>query len=36
MNLKEYFDTNHGTGVLAAADKDGTVSQSGGKLIVSY
>ena len=25
MNLKEYFDTNHGTGVLASADKDGMV-----------
>jgi len=25
MNLKEYFDTHHGTGVLASADKDGMV-----------
>ncbi len=25
MNLKKYFDTNHGTGVLATADKDGMV-----------
>ena len=25
MNLKEYFDTNHGTGVLASADKNGMV-----------
>ena len=25
MNLKKYFDTNHGTGVLASADKDGMV-----------
>jgi hypothetical protein len=25
MNLNEYFETNHGTGVLATADRDGTV-----------
>jgi len=25
MDLKKYFDTNHGTGVLATADKDGMV-----------
>jgi Pyridoxamine 5'-phosphate oxidase len=25
MNLKKYFDANHGIGVLATADKDGTV-----------
>jgi hypothetical protein len=25
MNLKKYFDANHGTGVLATADKDGMV-----------
>ena len=25
MNIKEYFDTNHGTGVLASADNNGMV-----------
>jgi hypothetical protein len=25
MNLKQYFDENFGTGVMATADKDGTV-----------
>ena len=25
MNLKKYFEINHGTGVLATADNDGTV-----------
>jgi hypothetical protein len=25
MNLKKYFDANHGTGILATADKDGMV-----------
>jgi hypothetical protein len=23
MNLRKYFEANHGTGVLATADKDG-------------